>query len=171
MSEAETARARFRPEAIRVLFIGESVPAGGTFFYRMDSALYDATQAAFRSTVMDLMTERNFLLSFQALGCYLVDLCDRPVNKLPDPERLAERDAGVSRLADFIGEERPATVINVMRAIAPWIDRALEEARFTPALRFDLPFPRRTNPAPYIAELSAALVAIRRAGLFRAGPG
>ena len=40
-------RDRFRPDHVRWLFVGESSPAGGTHFYRADSNLFRATQAAF----------------------------------------------------------------------------------------------------------------------------
>jgi len=40
-------RARYCPDVVRVLFVGESSPAGGTFFYAANSKLYFATKHAF----------------------------------------------------------------------------------------------------------------------------
>jgi hypothetical protein len=46
--ERERLRLRYRPVLIRLLFIGESPPASGRFFYRQDSGLYRAIRDAFR---------------------------------------------------------------------------------------------------------------------------
>lgn len=168
MTGVEAARQRFKPEQVRILFIGESAPAGGTFFYTMDSLLYDATQAAFRETVPDLLTEQNFLQSFRALGCWLVDLCDRTVNRLPDDEREAARDAGVDRLAATLKAEAPSAIVNVMLAIGPWVDTAIADAGIGVRARFDLPFPRRGQEWRYIDELASALRSLRSRGILLA---
>jgi hypothetical protein len=39
----EVLRGRYRPDVIRVLLVGESPPAGGTFFYAANYNLYRAT--------------------------------------------------------------------------------------------------------------------------------
>lgn len=166
MVEAEVLRLRFRPEHVRVLLIGESAPAGGTFFYAMNSLLYSATQDAFRQAIPGLLTQQNFLRSFQHLGCYLVDLCDRPVNRVPDEERRAARDAGGPRLSDSVRATRPPVVITVMMDIAPWVDRALSAAEHRPAQRFDLPFPRKQHAHRYVELLAAALRSLRDGGVF-----
>jgi hypothetical protein len=48
---AERARRRCRPVDVRVLFIGESPPSGGTFFYFANSALYVATKEPFEAAI------------------------------------------------------------------------------------------------------------------------
>jgi len=40
-------RESFRPTDVKILFIGESPPAGGTFFFAADSNLFRYTNAAF----------------------------------------------------------------------------------------------------------------------------
>jgi hypothetical protein len=77
LRSTERLRRRFRPEKVRILFVGESPPASGRFFYQADSGLYRATRQAFLKAFPDLR-ERNFLESFRDLGCYLVDLCEPP---------------------------------------------------------------------------------------------
>jgi hypothetical protein len=67
VSAAEQARLQHRPDDVRVLFIGESAPAGGTFFYFKNSKLYQTTCTAFERGAKDLFG-RNFLCSFQALA-------------------------------------------------------------------------------------------------------
>lgn len=77
LSAAERRRRRYKPDDIRVLFIGESPPAGGTFFYYANSNLYDATRAAFEAALPALRKESDFLDAFKRLGCYVEDLCAR----------------------------------------------------------------------------------------------
>ena len=69
----EVLRERYRPAHVRLLFVGEAPPASGLFFYRADSGLYRAIRSAFVTAFPALRSE-DFLASFQALGCYLVDL-------------------------------------------------------------------------------------------------
>jgi len=51
LADAETdtneLRDAYRPRRVKSLFVGESSPAQGTHFYRADSNLFRATQAAF----------------------------------------------------------------------------------------------------------------------------
>ena len=63
----ENLRANYQPDNIRVLFIGESPPASGKFFYREISTLYYATKEAFNNP-------SNFLIKFQNWGFFLDDL-------------------------------------------------------------------------------------------------
>lgn len=43
----ERQRRRYKPKEVRVLFIGESPPEGGTFFYLANSKLYRHTKSRF----------------------------------------------------------------------------------------------------------------------------
>src|SRR5688572_24876523 len=42
----ERLRQAYRPEDVPLLFVGESAPAGGTFFYQADSNLFSAIHEA-----------------------------------------------------------------------------------------------------------------------------
>jgi hypothetical protein len=64
MVNSEDLRARYRPRDVDVLFIGESPPAGGTFFYAANSNLYYATEEAFRRGVPEILSG-DFLDDFQ----------------------------------------------------------------------------------------------------------
>jgi hypothetical protein len=76
----ERTRRTYTPEELRVLFIGESPPSGGTFFYDANSILYFATREAFLAAAPRLGTRASFLDTFQRLGCYLEDLSLRPID-------------------------------------------------------------------------------------------
>ena len=81
-SRFEILRSRYRPAAIKVLFVGESPPAGGTFFYLGNSILARHTQRAFQEVYRAKFTGPcEFLTAFAGLGCFLDDLCLSPVNR------------------------------------------------------------------------------------------
>ena len=46
-NDRERLRESYRPERVRVLFVGEAPPASGAFFYRRDSGLYRALSTTF----------------------------------------------------------------------------------------------------------------------------
>jgi hypothetical protein len=58
MSDLENLRHSFRPEIITTLFVGESPPNGGTFFYKGDSLLHHQMKESFSSI-------GNFLSEFK----------------------------------------------------------------------------------------------------------
>ena len=80
----ERLRLRFRPERVRVLFVGESPPVAGTFFFAADSELYRATRDAFEAALPRFRNVDPFLKAFAESGCYLVDLSLDPINQLTD---------------------------------------------------------------------------------------
>ena len=138
---AERLRRSHRPARVRLLFIGESPPASGRFFYRADSGLYRAMRDAFRA-VDPSIREEQFLPTFQAWGCYLVDLCAEPVDRLDTKSRRAACRAGEHLLAREIARLRPERIATVVRSIEGNVARALERARWTcPVLH--LPYPGR----------------------------
>ena len=126
---------------MRLLFIGESPPASGRFFYCRDSGLYRAIREAFQ--VADArITDDDFLARFQASGCYLVDLCREPIDHLPAPARREERRRAEPRLAESIREHRPEAIIVLLRAIEPNVSSAAQEAGWTGSL-IEAPYPGR----------------------------
>ena len=67
----EAVRARYRPERIKTLFVGESAPCSGAFFYIGDTAMLHNMR---RAVELALGESGNFLESFKAYGWYLDDL-------------------------------------------------------------------------------------------------
>ncbi len=67
------------PKDIRVLFIGESPPSGGNFFYFGTGNLFNHTKDAFESAFNVVFpTPLDFLDFFRDKGCYLEDLIPIP---------------------------------------------------------------------------------------------
>src|SRR5215467_7379098 len=89
----ERLRKQYRPDRMRILFVGESPPASGRFFYQADSGLYRAMRETFVQAFPSF-NDTEFLDSFCALGCYLIDLCGEPVDDMtPDARRQVCRKA------------------------------------------------------------------------------
>src|SRR6266702_7852017 len=148
-SDTEALRRTFLPERVNVLFVGESPPAGGTFFYRANSLLYEATKEAFHAAVPDLVRGGGFLDRFRALGCYLDDLCLVPVNHLKLDNRLARtkrfrlREEGEAPLAERMRQYAPKAIVVTAIGIAENVGRAAAGAGFGDLPRPALPFPGR----------------------------
>jgi hypothetical protein len=93
LNDLERLRRSFRPKQITTLFVGESPPHGGTFFYKRDSLLYHRMKESFGET-------SNFLPAFQAKGFILDDLVLYPINQIQNKnERDQHRRTGVQSLA------------------------------------------------------------------------
>lgn len=90
MRELEELRRRYRPHPIKILFVGESPPARGTFFYKGDSGLARYTKLSFQQVYsLPDLAMADFLHGFKAAGCYLDDLCLEPVNRMKASDRRA----------------------------------------------------------------------------------
>jgi hypothetical protein len=121
MDHFEELRKSFRPGLITTLFVGESAPASGRFFYSGDSSLFHAMKRAIGS-------RETFLEDFKDKGFYLDDLVLTPINKLERHERLRQRQEAVPELAKRLIEYKPKAVVVVMRAILPTVRTAMRMA-------------------------------------------
>jgi hypothetical protein len=121
MNKLEELRQSFRPEYITTLFVGESAPDSGRFFYSGDSSLFRAMKKAFGD-------KEGFLKDFQRRGFYLDDLMLTPVNKLQNRERFRLRKEAVPQLAKRLVEYRPIAIVIVMRGIQSLVRDAMRTA-------------------------------------------
>lgn len=121
MNYFEELRKSFRPGRVMTLFVGESAPASGRFFYSGDSSLFHAMKREFGN-------QRTFLEDFKDKGFYLDDLVLTPINKLERHERLRQRQEAIPKLAKRLVEYKPRAVVVVMRAILPTVLRAMRIA-------------------------------------------
>ena len=80
MSKIEALRAQFRPERITTLFVGESAPISGKFFYGGGTPLARHIETAM--TLAGLGGSGTFLDRFKSYGWYLDDLVLSPVNDM-----------------------------------------------------------------------------------------
>jgi len=141
LREHERLRLRYRPEPVRLLFIGESPPASGRFFYRGDSGLYRAMREAFQIADPSIR-EDTFLTAFQAAGCYLIDLCPEPVDDLDSESRRAACLAGEASSSRAIARLRPPMIATLVRSIEGNLRSAVMGANWSGRL-IHLPYPGR----------------------------
>ena len=83
---------------------------------RRDSGLYRALSTTFEEAFPRLRGH-DFLAEFRDLGCYLVDLCGRPVDRLASRERKEARQRGEARLAGVLRQLRPLAIVVLLRSI------------------------------------------------------
>jgi hypothetical protein len=140
-SARERLRNRYRPDGVKILFVGESPPASGRFFYQADSGLYRAVREAFVAAIARLPAT-DFLDSFRSLGCYLVDLCSEPVDKMSVRDRRRAWKAGEVRLARTIRTLQPKIIVTVVRSIRANVRRAQQQAGWS-GRHVELPYPGR----------------------------
>jgi len=140
-NERERQRERYRPDQVRILFIGESPPASGRFFYQADSGLYRAFRDTFLAA-FPLLRKTEFLDSFRSLSCYLVDLCGQPVDKMNPRDRRCACQTGEIRLARTIRALRPKIIVTIVRSIRANVRQAQELAGWS-GLHLELPYPGR----------------------------
>ena len=155
--QRERLRREFRPEAVRLLFIGESPPASGRFFYRRDSGLYRAMREVFQM-IDPSITDSTFLTVFQESGCYLFDLCPEPVDHLlatahRDACRLAE--GNLSRVIDRL---QPAMIATLLRSIESNVLTSIAIAHWRGSV-LHLPYPGRwkRHREAFVRELAPAI--------------
>jgi hypothetical protein len=143
LESRERLRRQYRPRRVRILFVGEAPPASGRFFYHADSGLYRAIRDTFVTAFPSLRSSNaKFLESFRAMGCYLVDLCGKPVDQMDRTSRRRVGVAGEARLVRRLRKLRPMIIVAVVRSIGSNVRRA-EVAAGWSGLHLELPYPGR----------------------------
>lgn len=163
-------RKRYRPDVVRLLFIGESPPAGGTFFYAANSVLFRYTQRAFATPFGDCAGDgQEFLEYFRQSGCYLEDLCLQPVNNVRGSPRRALHREGIAPLAGRLSQlrEQPCAIVIVGRSIRRPVCDALQQTGWDGARAFSTVFPAMGHQNRYVRELAEVLESARQAGWIR----
>lgn len=159
-ADFERLRQQFRPERIRLLLVGESRPAAGSFFYLANSTLYRATREAWQAAFGPMPPASPFLGRLQSEGIWLYDLAPAPVNRLRGRPRRQAVEARAGELAALLVGESPDAVVVVKRSLAAVVREAMTAAHL-PAHRLHvLPFPLYQWRAEYVAGLSGVFNAV-----------
>ena len=128
----EDIRSSFRPNEIRLLFVGESAPESGKFFYKRDSQMYRHMKTILGQNLF--RSSSNFLENFKAAGCYLDDLVLTPVNKSSQNERKQACERAIPDLAKRIKDYNPYMVVALLKRIEKCVRKAVTisgvDARF-----------------------------------------
>jgi hypothetical protein len=121
MNRLEELRRSFRPDQITTLFIGESPPRSGKFFYEQNSGLYRAMKSVFN-------WKEDFLSEFKAKGFYFDDLSLVPVNGMGQKARRGQCEASIGSLRDRLKDYNPTAIVVLVRSIDRWVRKAVEQA-------------------------------------------
>lgn len=159
MESVETIRARYRPDRIKTLFVAESPPQSGLFFYCDDKTMKRHMQRAVEAALG--VSGDDFLETFKAYGWYLDDLVLTPVNgdsKLKRRQKCWEAQRG---LADRIRAYQPEAIVSLLRCIAPIVDGAARMAE-SKAARYSVPFPGMGHQKRFLAEMESVIPLLPR---------
>jgi len=149
-------RNRYKPDVIKVLFVGESRPKGGTFFYEENSALYEETKKAFDEYfAQDVFTCENF----KRWNCWLYDICDEPVNDKNAAERRDNIRKNIPRLVEMVQQTNPKYIIVCKKGLVEKEIKksAIMDSRSEGENIFFLPFPAFGNQKKFREGLMKAL--------------
>ena len=122
----EQIRNHYRPDRIRILFVGESPPASGKFFYNGNSQLARNMGRILGRLLLD--DPKDFLARFKASGCYLDNLVLIPVNKSSKSLRRQARRNAIPDLAKRIEKYQPVVVVALLKSIEPDVREAVAES-------------------------------------------
>jgi hypothetical protein len=133
----DAVRAHYRPKPILTLFVGESAPNSGKFFYYGNTALTGYMNKAIEAA--GLGGGDDFLERFKAYGWYLDDLVSTPVDHLKGARRKTRRkkcrDAQNS-LAARIKNYQPRAIVSLLLGIETlWKPQQTTPATMLPGLR------------------------------------
>ncbi len=148
-TDFETTRASYRPDRITTLFVGESAPASGDFFYYGENAMLRHMK---RATETVLGEGGDFLDRFKSYGWYLDDLVLMPVDKLVSSERRSKCLAATESLRDRIAAYRPLAIVSVLISIRSIVEAAAKAAGSN-AVLFSVPFPGMGQQARFHNEM------------------
>ena len=157
-NKIEVQRLKFKPDRVRVLFVGESAPAGGTFFYFANSNLYEYTQKAFQQVFGPKCGRGvSFLEFFKDHEFFLDDLCLSPVNNLDTPARGLVCKQAIPSLSTRIRDYQPEVVAIVKMDIEHYVRDALIRADLGSVPYRTFPFPAMSYQWRYVAEMAEFL--------------
>ncbi len=146
-------RRKFKPGKIEVLFIAESPPIRGNFFYDPNSLIYDHL---FRNIMDELFvnfqpyaptynSKLHFLNCFMNNGYYLVDATNTPVNNQTIAQRNIVIKRGLNRkigqIRNLLRSNINAPVVILKQNVFCILYPALIQAGFNVVHHSPIPFP------------------------------
>jgi len=141
---------------VKFLFVGESPPYGGKFFYNANTGLYKYTKEAFsRAINIEWRDDAEFLYYFRDHGFFLDDLCHEPVNQYKRGEgrnRQLKRQKSLPDFTTRMKKYNPENIIIVMKAIEKFVKKAIEKNNLS-IVTYLLPFPSYGHQQQYVDKL------------------
>ena len=155
----EAMRARFRPDKIVTLFVGESAPDSDKFFYFGNNPMLTYTRKAIEQALG--ADGGDILDRFKALGWYLDDLSLAPVNKLAPAMRKSVCHAARRTLAERIAAYKPQAIVTVVPRVKDDVAAAAIAAGCD-APRYVMPFPGNHYQNEYVRQLAEIIPQLPR---------
>lgn len=157
--ERDLIRQSFRPKQIKVIFIGESPPANGHFFYDGNSSMFRYMAKVFGNVFGPDLTEDKFLQQFMTAHCFLDDLSYEPINNLTREERQIIANNSIEVLAERLKQYQPEYVVSVLMSIDEPVRKAVTLAGLQVPV-FAVPFPGQGQQTRFVDELTRILTPI-----------
>jgi hypothetical protein len=151
----ESTRARYRPDRIATLFVGESAPASGKFFYYGNTALEREMARAMTAAGL-VRSDDDFLEQFKGYGWFLDDVALTPVNRLGRSARKKQCWDAQKSLANRIAKYRPRAIVSLMLGIKDIVEGAAIAAG-SGAPRYAVPFPGNGQQMRFRREMAHIL--------------
>lgn len=150
------ARNKYRPGKVNVLFIAESPPSSGGYFYCEKSIgkdhLFRETMKALEFWPMDRPMRRGcdkrpMLNKFRSNGFFLIDTCELPIDRLQPRQRRISTIQGALTLPRRLEQLGPNRILIVKKTVFKPVSQALNETGFRDKIlnRNALPFPSHGN--------------------------
>ena len=140
------------------LFVGESAPASGDFFYFGNNNMLRHMQRAVDAALGD---GGEFLGRFKSYGWFLDDLVLVPVDKLAPSERKAKCVAATESLAHRIALYRLLAIVSLLVSIKAIVEKAAKEAG-SDAQMYGVPFPGMGQQSRFHNEMLKILPLLPR---------
>lgn len=164
----EEIRSSYKPDAVKILFVGESAPAKGTFYYTGDT-LCKYTREAFELAFPGFIPKHNgdFLECFKHVGCYLDDLSLVPINKKETEERRRLQLEGLPGLTLRIRQYKPKAIVCMLKdsTLKAIIKEATHRAGFGQVPFRVTAFGGVGNQGTYREELRTHLIEFQNLGI------
>jgi hypothetical protein len=158
--ETEAVRDSYRPEEITTLFVGESAPNSGKFFYQGNTqAKQYMAKALTAAGLYD--GAGDFFQVFKSYGWYLDDLVLSPVDKLPKTERRKRCLEAQMSLSERIAKYRPRAIVSLMLGIQEIVEASAVAASSSASL-FAGPFPGNGQQKKFAAEIARIIPQLPR---------
>lgn len=149
----DSLRASYQPAKINVLFVGESAPAGGDFFYKQTGQVHGQFRKVLAPNIGDSPT---FVEAFKQAGFYLDDLVLEPVNWLSRSERQTIHAASTPSLAKRLRDYEAPLVVAFMKGIAAPVKAAISASGMPCQLEV-VPFPGNGRQAEFRSAMTAIM--------------
>jgi len=149
IASVEALRASYRPARITTLFVGESAPVNGTFFYDGNNSMVRYMQRAVETAFPGT---GDFLERFRDYGWYVDDLVLSPINHLKGAERRAAWHGAGDSLSTRIAQYQPLAIVSLLSGIKDIVADAAMKAGSL-ATFYSVPFPGMGNQTKFHNEM------------------